>query len=179
MNKPSQPSLTKTCVNCGQQKPLTAFLEMSVTQGTSYGNVCSSCRKTAMEMSERRKKTEAEGSTTSETGHKIDSKTKVHEAVGRREQNLEIEEKYHKERDLKDKISADTIEKKQHVEHKEKKHRSEFLQKRPVKSGSNNTPSKSFGAETSARETQNNAATAQQTQETHEEKKRTDQIGRA
>lgn len=129
MSKQPQLNLTKTCVNCGQQKPLTAFLEMSVTQGTAYGNVCSSCRKTALEAMERRKKTEAEGSTTSETGHKIDSKTKIHDAIGKREKSQQDEEDYHKERDLEEKIIETVVEKKQLTEQKEKKHRKDFLDK--------------------------------------------------
>lgn len=133
MNKPTQPNLTKTCVNCGQQKPLTAFLEMSGTQGTAYGNVCSSCRKTALEAMERRKKTEAEGSTTSETGHKIDSKTKIHDAIDKREKSQQVEEEYHKERDLEEKVIDTVIEKKQIAEQKEKKHRKDFLDKPRVK----------------------------------------------
>lgn len=175
MNKPSQPNLTKTCVNCGQQKPLTAFLEMSGTQGTAYGNVCSACRKTALEAQERRKKTEAEGSTTTETGHKIDSKTKVHDAIGKRERSQQIEEDYHKERDLDEKITEKVIEKKQAAEHKEKKHRTDFLDKRPVKPAEK-TPNAgpTHAAEITARTTKTNEAVAIEKHGAQEERKKTE-----
>lgn len=135
MKKPAQPNMTKTCVNCGQQKPLSAFLEMSGTQGTAYGSVCSACRKTALEAVERRKKTDSEGSTTSETGHKIDSKSKIHGEIDRREQRERIDEDYHEERKL-DEVSADEKQEiKQQAEVGQKKHREEFLKKRTVLSG--------------------------------------------
>jgi hypothetical protein len=54
MNKPT-PNLTKTCSICGLQKPLTAFLQLAGKQGTIYGDVCGSCRKTAAEMEENAK----------------------------------------------------------------------------------------------------------------------------
>jgi hypothetical protein len=139
MTKASQPNLTKTCSNCGQHKPLSAFLEMSGTQGSAYGNICSSCRKTAMEAAERRKKTEAEGSTTSETGHKIDSKTKVHDAIDKRELFQRVEEDYHEERKLEEEISEEKIIIKQNIEIGQKKHRQDFLGKRPPIPGDQKT----------------------------------------
>ena len=178
MNKPTPPNLTKTCMNCGQQKPLSAFLEMSGTHGTAYGNVCSSCRKTAMEAMERRKKTEAEGSTTSETGHKIDSKTKVHDAIDKREKSHQVEEDYHKERDLKEEADEKGIEKKQLTAQKEKKHRHEFLDKRsekPIdkKAEAVIAANKKYGAETVARNAQQIEATAREAMGAHDERKKT------
>lgn len=178
MNKTTPPNLTKSCTNCGQQKPLSAFLEMSGTHGTAYGNVCSSCRKTAMEAAERRKKTEAEGSTTSETGHKIDSKTKVHDAIDKREKFHQIEEDYHKERELKKEATEEVIEKKQLTAQKEKKHRHEFLDKRrenPVdkKADAVRSANKAHSAETVARNTQQIEANANQAMGAHDERKKT------
>lgn len=174
MNKPVLPNLTKTCVNCGQQKPLSAFLEMSSSHGASYGNVCAACRKTVQE---RRKKTDAEGSTTSETGHKIDSKTKIHEAVGKREKFQQTEEDYHKERDLNEAKSEEIIEKKQITEHREKKHRQDFLHK-PIKVDSKKLAAaiaagKAHSAEIITRTAQQQEAAAQQTHGAKEEQKKT------
>lgn len=174
MTKQTQPNLTKTCVNCGQQKPLTAFLEMSGTQGTAYGNVCSSCRKTALEALERRKKTEAEGSTTSESGHKIDSKTKVHDAIGKREKSQQIEEEYHKERDLEEKITEVIVEKKQVTEQKEKKHRKDFLDKRRVKPAEKSSAASDKHAAEITHTAQQNEAVALAKHGAHEERKKTE-----
>lgn len=174
MDKPVLPNLTKTCVNCGQQKPLSAFLEMSSTHGASYGNVCAACRKTVQE---RRKKTEAEGSTTSETGHKIDSKTKIHEAADKREKFHQTQEEYYKERDLKDEVSDKVTEKKQITAHKEKKHREDFLHK-PVKvddkkSAAAIAAGKAHSAEIISRTAQQQEAVAQQAHGVKEENKKT------
>ncbi len=46
MNKPNQ--LTRVCSTCGKQKPLTAFLQLSGNQGTSYGTVCADCHRTVI-----------------------------------------------------------------------------------------------------------------------------------
>ncbi|HTM63615.1 MAG TPA: hypothetical protein VL360_03840 [Gammaproteobacteria bacterium] len=177
MNKPAQPNLTKTCVSCGQQKPLSAFLEMSGTQGTAYGNVCASCRKTALEEMERRRKTEAEGSTTSETGHKIDSKTKIHESVTKREEFQQTEEEYHKERDINETVSVEVTEKKQQAAQKEKKHREDFLH-RPIKPSDKKTEaakaaSQKFASETHARYIQQNLAADLEKHGSFEESKKT------
>lgn len=42
MEKPNQ--LTRTCTVCGLKKPLSAFLQLSASQGTHYGNICADCR---------------------------------------------------------------------------------------------------------------------------------------
>ena len=136
MNKPTQPPLTKACMNCGLQKPLSAFLEMSGTQGTAYGNTCSSCRKTALEDAGRRK-TEAEGSTTSETGHNIDSKTKVHSAIDQREQWQRKEDSYHEDRKDDEVIANELKITKQQTETSHQKHKDNFLKKRSFLSGDN------------------------------------------
>lgn len=172
MSKAPHPGISKTCVNCGQTKPLSAFLEMSDSHGTAYGNICSSCRKTALE-TERRKKTEAEGSTTSETGHKIDSKTKVQDAKERRETQQEAEEKYHKERDIKQQIAENLVDKKLQVQQQEQKHRSEFLHRRPVAKDPK-TPAKTAAVDEAVVRTQGNEATAQKTVAAHEERKKTE-----
>jgi hypothetical protein len=178
MNKPAQPNLTKTCLNCGQQKPLTAFLEMSVSHGTAYGNVCATCRKTAMEAAERRKKTEAEGSTTSETGHKIDSKSKIHHDIDNREHQHRTEETYHEERKLDEEISEEKIERKEQHTKTEKKHREDFLRKRAAapatKKFGEGLVIKSAAEETNMRRDQHNEIAANQNQGSQEERKKTE-----
>lgn len=174
MNKPMPPNLTKICANCGQQKPLTAFLEMSGTQGTSYGNICSACRKTALEAQEKRRKTEAEGSTTSETGHKIDTKTKVHHEIDKREQHHRIEEKYHEERKLDAEVTEGKIEQKLQIEKGEKKHRESFLQKPVLKPADKKETARQQGAAIQTKETLQNEQVAQQKQGVHEELKKTE-----
>src|ERR1700722_17983588 len=67
--------LSKTCVSCGLQKPLTAFLQISGPEGSSYGNVCSTCRGSGLGRKIVIPAVEEEHSTSS-TGLKIDAKAK-------------------------------------------------------------------------------------------------------
>src|SRR5687768_6217023 len=81
-------SLTKICQSCGEKKPLTAFLQLTDAKSTTYGNICAACRKTDIE----RKKAQEKENTTSTTGVKIDSKTKVQSEIDKRELRKQTEE---------------------------------------------------------------------------------------
>lgn len=176
----NHPILTKTCKACGQQKPLSAFLQMSGTKhGTGYGNICASCRKAAKEQVARRKKTDADGGTTSETGHRIDSKSKVQDAKDRREFLQKTEDEYHEERKLDEIETEDRQEKKQDKQDKEKKHRESFLAKRKPettydkKSADKRDAQKRHADETISREERHNEDVAAQAHGAHEEKIKT------
>lgn len=171
MSQPNHPSLTKTCINCGLQKPLSAFLEMSGAEGTAYGNICSSCRKTALEEMERRKKTDAEGSSTSESGKKIDGKMKVQTTADNREAINRTNEDYHAERKLDEEI----LENKQQIDLKkessQKKHHKDFLQKSSFLGSNAKTTSKSTAAQQQqANVAQGNEKAANQTLQHKEER---------
>jgi hypothetical protein len=125
MNK-SQHMLTKTCSSCNLQKPLSAFLEMTSTRGAVYGNICSSCRKTAAE--KNKKPGDHEGTTTG-TDLKIDAKAKVHGDIGKKQHHQLVEELYHEDRD-KEEIKQTQQEQRTQVKTgEEKKHRDTFLKK--------------------------------------------------
>jgi hypothetical protein len=129
MSQPVNPLLLKTCSVCGLQKPLSAFLHMSGTEGTTYGTICSTCRKTAPEHS-RVKKTEAEGSTTSDAGHSVDSKSKVHSEIDKRDLKKNVDDLYHEDRKDEQILGTDKLEKSQQIAKEEKAHRKSFLDKR-------------------------------------------------
>lgn len=176
MAKDKQPNLTKTCSSCGQQKSLSAFLQMSGTKhGTAYGNICADCRKTAKEMASKRKKTEAEGSTTSETGHRINSKTKVHESQTRREEHERSEEEYHEERDIDETVEDKKLEKRKDIKSKERKHRETFLnQARKQPAGYDKKAADKFAAaEEKYGQELVNEEIAEQAHSTHETHKKT------
>src|SRR3990167_930175 len=133
MNKSSS-SLTKICSNCGLQKPLSAFLELTGPHGASYGNVCANCRKTVIEQAN---KTESEESTTSTTKVRIDSKTKVQSDFDKKEFLETQKENYDEERkenetqqiklNQKSEITAKDAEK-----HKQSQLAKRFLDRRNV-----------------------------------------------
>jgi hypothetical protein len=79
MSNLEHPNLTKTCSACGMQKSLSAFLEASGPQGTTYGSICSACRKTGMD-NPSDAKADDEGAPTEFTHklkHKMDAKSKI------------------------------------------------------------------------------------------------------
>lgn len=171
MGQPNHPSITKVCINCGLQKPLSAFLEMSGTEGTAYGNICSSCRKTALEEMERRKKTDAEGSSTSQTGSKIDGKMKVQTTADNRELINRTTEEYHAERKIDEEISENKQEIKFNKEATQKKHHKDYLQKSSFLNRTSATAGKITAAQQQqATVTQGNEKAANQTVERKEER---------
>lgn len=127
MNK-SQHMLTKTCSNCGLQKPLSAFLQMSGVRGAAYGNICSTCRKTAMDKLKNPK--EKETSSTSGASLGIGHEEKVQEALVKNQRHQEVEERYHEDRDKQEDKQVKQLEKTQTIAKDEKKHRESFLKQR-------------------------------------------------
>jgi hypothetical protein len=125
--KPSS-SLTRTCTNCGQQKPLSAFLQLAGAQGAVYGNICSSCRKTQAENPPKPK--DVEGSSTSSTGVRIDSKTKVQDAKDKRNRFQQTEENYFEQREEKGEEQVQKTQKDVSISKDEKKHRENYIEKR-------------------------------------------------
>lgn len=126
----SNDALNKTCSNCGQRKPLSAFLQLDKSGKMQYGTICASCRKTLNEDALHRRKTEAEGSGTQETGRTIDTKARMQAEHDKRVQFTEIEEDYHKERDLSDIDAQKQTDKKEIKTQTEKKHRDALFSQR-------------------------------------------------
>jgi hypothetical protein len=145
MSKPNV-SLIRTCASCGLQKPLSAFLQIAGTQGTTYGNICSSCRKTHLE---KPKPDEPEEATTSRTGVKIDSKAKVQGEIDKREARKQLEEDYLEDRVKEDEKQIHRAQKVDTIIQDEKKRRESFLEKRSFleqsKKPNSGKPSKVFG----------------------------------
>lgn len=99
--------LLKICSICGQQKPLSAFLQLAGTRGGSYGNVCATCRSAGLDKPIA-KEVEDHSQTTS--GLEIDAKTVLQRKKDLQIEHNEIEENYHEERDLKEEKQSRLIE---------------------------------------------------------------------
>lgn len=117
MNKSGYP--TKICSSCGQKKPLSAFLQLAAPH--SYGNICSDCRKSAIDSSETAK--EQDESTRSTTGAKLDAKAKVQATADKREFSKQVDETYHEGRDKNEELNIDRLEKTSQTAADERKHR--------------------------------------------------------
>lgn len=123
-----KPNLTKTCSNCGLQKPLSAFLQLAGSQGTTYGNICADCRKAKAGQKAETPK-QPEESTSSSSGLKIDSKAKVHREITDKKQHQDIEELYEEEREKLEEKKEKLTQKAEIKEKDEKEHRKSYLEK--------------------------------------------------
>jgi len=127
MEKPITP-LTKTCSICGQTKPLAAFLQLSGTQGTTYGNICSTCRQAGLDKEEEKK--ESDERTRSTTQKTIDNKAKVKVESDNKQQRKESEEEYFEEREEESESQTKNVEKKDKIASAEKNHRDTYIKQR-------------------------------------------------
>ncbi len=120
MNKPGQ--LTRVCSSCGVQKPLSAFLQLSSGQGTTYGTVCADCRRTVIEPKQP-KTTKDSGDTgdsnSSSTSFRfrLDAKAKITAELEKKRISQHIKDEYEEETKKRD---LDKVEKEVQTEHKEK-----------------------------------------------------------
>lgn len=146
MNK-SNISLIKTCSSCGQQKPLSAFLQVAGAEANSYGNICSACRKTNSEKTPSAKETE-EG-TTSTTELELNSKTKLKSDIDKGKLRKQTEQAYFEERDKNDAKHIHHLQKADAITQDEKKQRERLLGKRSLfdKKPQVSNPSQISGAE--------------------------------
>lgn len=138
MGKPSNP-LYKTCSSCGLQKPLSAFLQLSGTKGTTYGNVCASCRKSESE-GESKSHKEEEGTRRQVGGSRIGAQERVAAETEKEKIRRDIDERYHENRDEAAVEQSEVAEKKQALAQTEKKRRekSTFLNANRSYSEANN-----------------------------------------
>jgi hypothetical protein len=126
--------LSKVCINCSLQKPLTAYLQITGPQGSTYGNICSTCRGSGLGKKVVIPVHEDTGSSSSSTGLKIDAKAKL-------QADLEKKEVLEKRRE-EDKIEREELEKKNTAQEERKnakleqedKHRKEFIEPNKAKS---------------------------------------------
>lgn len=123
----NHPVTTKSCLLCGKEKSLAAYLQINGPQGTTYGNVCATCRG-----SELNKvaviPAESGESESSSTGLKIDSKTKVQIERDKRKQAQDLKEGHEKEQKKLDELIEDHSERTDLIDKKEKTHRVQFLE---------------------------------------------------
>ena len=127
MKKPTQ--LSRTCTLCGQQKPLSAFLQFG-PQGATYGNMCSACR--GIQAKQPNKDTEE--SSTSNTGVAINAKTKVQQEIDKKLYLRRLKTLHQGDKKKKDLVSTEKTEKSEGVEKAEKFHRQTYIEGRKKES---------------------------------------------
>jgi hypothetical protein len=119
--------LGKTCVACGLQKPMTAFLQITGPEGSSYGNVCATCRGSGLGKKITIAPAEDERSSSS-TGLKIDAKAKQHQDRMKKLNIDEKEVKEKKEEQKQEKELHEKLERKEIKAEEEKNHRINYIE---------------------------------------------------
>jgi hypothetical protein len=114
--------LQKTCIVCGLQKPLPAFLEMTGPQGTLYGNVCSTCRGPGAKSDEKITLPDDNQGTTT-TGLRIDADARNLAEMLEKKSKEENELEAKKEVEKRDKKLFDKTERIDLIQQLEKDHR--------------------------------------------------------
>ncbi len=122
--------LTRVCSSCGIQKPLSAFLQITAGQGTTYGAVCASCRSKEAREQIKKNPLEEEKSSGTQAGARIGSKQRV--AMEKERIRLLKEEKENEITETKkqDSLTADKFDRTEKLEKSEKTHRDEIEAKR-------------------------------------------------
>ncbi|OGT45597.1 MAG: hypothetical protein A3E83_04070 [Gammaproteobacteria bacterium RIFCSPHIGHO2_12_FULL_41_20] len=126
MKKPSQ--LSRMCTVCGQQKPLSAFLQFGA-QGATYGVICADCRGIAKPTA--KDKDDYSTSTTSVT---INTKTKVQQELDKKHFLQRLKNIHQKDKKKKEKTGTEKLEKTEHIEKAEKRHREDYIEGRKKES---------------------------------------------
>jgi hypothetical protein len=132
MTKPD--SSNKTCAACGLVKPLTAFLQINGPQGTTYGNICATCRGSSHGKQVTIPQPELDEDGGSASGLKINAKTKVQMATDQKQQTQRLKDLAQKETKKRE---GATNEKDIFTDLKveaEKKHREEYIDTKKQKS---------------------------------------------
>ena len=119
--------IAKTCINCSLQKPISAFLQITGPHGTSYGNICSTCRGSGLGKKLVIPVAEDTSTSSSATGLKIDAKSKMQADLEKKEAVEKKQEEDKKEREKIDLKNAAQEERKEIKQSLEKKHRNNFL----------------------------------------------------
>lgn len=119
MKKPQ--TLTRTCLTCGLDKPLAAFLQLSGEQGTTYGNICATCR-SVHARSKNLPATEDDNGKGG-FGFRIDAKAKIQKELAERKFKKELDETFLQEKNQDEKLTLEKTEKKELKIKSEKNHR--------------------------------------------------------
>lgn len=125
--------ITRTCLACGLEKSLAAFLQITGTQGTVYGNICSTCRSTSAR--EKLTKPEIDEGTRGSSGLKIDSNTRLRmEQIQQEKEQKKHDDKLEhfekKDQQASEKLTKTEAHDKAQRDHRkdiERKHKTGFL----------------------------------------------------
>lgn len=141
MEKPQRP-VNRQCLACGIEKPLAAFLQISGTHGTVYGNICSTCRGAGAKSKTIIPKVNTDEEGSDSTGFRLDNKMKVKDEIERKKREAETKLLDQKERRTLEEGLQKKGERKDAKEKGEKEHRKDIEAKKKQGFLSNQTGTK-------------------------------------
>jgi hypothetical protein len=124
-----QNQLNKTCMSCGLQKQISAYLQISGPEGTSYGSICSTCRGSGLGKAVTIPENDSEERhSSSSTGLKIDAKAKAHIDIEKKQLKQNQKEIEIKENKKLESAKEDLLDRKEKKEDAEQKHRQSYIE---------------------------------------------------
>jgi hypothetical protein len=128
------PPITRNCLICGLEKPLAAFLQISGTQGTNYGNVCSTCRNDKAKSKSQAPATEEDTGRSGGSGLRVDAKKRIYADIQQKIADRKTQEINREELDKRDQLNINKAEKSEKQSKEEKNHRDGYIENRQKKS---------------------------------------------
>lgn len=125
MNKPNQ--LARVCTECGVKKPLSAFLQLGGANGTTYGMICSECRRTSIQPKQSTPKDTEERSSSS-SGLRIGAQQKIAIESEKKQQHKDKKELSHIEEKNRDELKAEKLLREESKLKSEKEHRIFYIE---------------------------------------------------
>ncbi len=125
----NQKILTRICVACGIEKPLSAFLQITGSQGTTYGIICSTCRSAGIKGKAPAPTHEDERSSTS-SGMRIGAKERLEIDQQKKRDRQESQSREEQEAKKREKTKEDKFERIVETEKAEKTHRETFIEEK-------------------------------------------------
>lgn len=113
--------LTRTCASCGIDKPLSAFLEISSSHGSRYGQICATCRAAGKGVPHH--KTSDDETVTVPSGARLGSKERVFIEKEQKRQVKDLKDLFKKEAQKKEAFSEKKIEETEIKEKERKEHK--------------------------------------------------------
>lgn len=117
--------LTRVCSSCGIKKPLSAFLHLG-GQGTTYGAICSDCRRAGLGKPVASKEDKEKETTSS--GFRIGAKQKVFSDLQKQRQFQDLKETYRKDFLKRENFKSEKLFNTESIQKAEKQHRKFYIE---------------------------------------------------
>lgn len=128
----SKNNLTRVCPSCGLEKPLSAFLQITGRQGTTYGTLCASCR--SMGMKEKASATPDDERTGTSSGMRIGAKERLEIEKKQKLDLTERQQRQEKEIKKREQIQVNELDRLEEKEKIERFHRETYIEEKKKQS---------------------------------------------